>query len=269
MTAFATWTKAVHRYRLLIMAETLDAFESAVFGQVLGTLISSVLLLFGYLMYLLWKDYIATLLLAFMLSQALQTARDRLVGTIRCLRDPAAPPVLRHLCHLAIRGRGGGGGGMLLLRVPPLILLAAVLALLLLHDYTHSWARIAATAATGFALLAAPLWLLDRRLLRYGWLISDESLVAALTLSTLIVVITFVGARSHARARARTHGHPGRYRPRAPRRRGCARRALDIRHRLAARRLVKVDARAPRRPLTRPGAPSRDFRARAGDPTAR
>ena len=175
-----------------------DVFENTMIGQVLGNLVTSLLLLLAYFMYLLWQDYIATILCAFLLSQALRAVSGRLLDTLDCLRDPASPPLLTSMMQLLLgrhasqRNREPASRRVPLLHMPPLLLLAVLLLVLLLADRTR-WGWVSAGALATLAALALPLWLFDKRLLRWKWLISDESLIAAITLGGLLMLLAFVG----------------------------------------------------------------------------
>ena len=96
-----------------------------VLGHVMGNLISAALLCLAYLTYRLWQDYVATILCAFLMSQALHKWRARLVSAVRALRDPESPPLLVGLS----RGALGFGASL-----PSLVVLSALLSVLILID---------------------------------------------------------------------------------------------------------------------------------------
>lgn len=127
--------------------------EVQILGQLLGNLSSFVLVLLGYLTFLLWRDYISTILCAFIVSQALHKQRERLVQGVRSLREPSAPPLLHATGAALLRS---------LWSAPPLLSLALLLLVFLLADYT-SWGTVLTALGSVLVLVALPLWLLDRR----------------------------------------------------------------------------------------------------------
>jgi len=156
--------------------------EVQILGHLLGNLTSFVLVLLGYLTFMLWRDYISTILCAFIVSQALHKVREQLVQGLRGLRiNPRAPPLLTLASTAALQ----------FVRTP-LPSLSLLLLVLLLADYT-SWGWVGTALASAAVLTALPLWLLDRRVLAYGMLLSDESLVT-LALIALFGVLAFVAA---------------------------------------------------------------------------
>ena len=72
-----------------------NPFWFHVLSSTLSHLIALALALLVYLLFLLWRDYVALLLSSFLLAQALHRLRARLVTRIRALRDPTQPPLLR------------------------------------------------------------------------------------------------------------------------------------------------------------------------------
>ena len=147
--------------------------EAAVVANCLGNLLSALILLLGYLLFELWRDYIAIICSAFLLSQALARVTHKAVRALKAARLPSSPPLLRQLAGFAAEeARHGRLGG-----VPPLMLLAGLLMLLLLDDISSVGVILAGLAVYG-VVAAALLWLLDKRLLGYEAVVSDESLVA-------------------------------------------------------------------------------------------
>jgi hypothetical protein len=161
--------------------------EAAVVANCLGNLLSALILLLGYLLFELWRDYIAIICSAFLLSQALARVTRKAVRALKAARRPSSPPLLRQLAGFAAEEARHGR----LSSVPPLMLLASLLMLLLLDDISSLGVILAGLAVYG-VLAAALLWLLDKRLLGYEAVVSDESLVAmvALPLPTLTLTLT-------------------------------------------------------------------------------
>lgn len=131
--------------------------EVQVLGHLLGNLSSAALLLLGWLTFQLWRDYISTILAAFIVSQAMRRMRERMVSDVRSLRAPSEAPLLRRVGGASLRHAWA---------CPPLLLLAVVVPLLLLADYT-SWGWVGTACASAVAVVVVPVWLLDRRLLSY------------------------------------------------------------------------------------------------------
>ncbi|EOD26881.1 hypothetical protein EMIHUDRAFT_114855 [Emiliania huxleyi CCMP1516] len=144
--------------------------EVQVLGHLLGNLSSAALLLLGWLTFQLWRDYISTILAAFIVSQAMRRMRERMVSDVRSLRAPSEAPLLRRVGGASLRHAWA---------CPPLLLLAVVVPLLLLADYT-SWGWVGTACASAVAVVVA--------------LLSDESLVtlALVGLVSLVACVSLV-----------------------------------------------------------------------------
>ena len=75
--------------------------EAAVVANCLGNLLSALILLLGYLLFELWRDYIAIICSAFLLSQALARVTRKAVRALKAARRPSSPPLLRQLVGFA------------------------------------------------------------------------------------------------------------------------------------------------------------------------
>ena len=146
--------------------------EVQVLGHLLGNLSSAALLLLGWLTFQLWRDYISTILAAFIVSQAMRRMRERMVSDVRSLRAPSEAPLLRRVGGASLRHAWA---------CPPLLLLAVVVPLLLLADYT-SWGWVGTACASAVAVVVVPVWLLDRRLLSYTALLFPSHFKTSKTL---------------------------------------------------------------------------------------
>ena len=118
--------------------------EAAVVANCLGNLLSALILLLGYLLFQLWRDYIAIICSAFLLSQALARVTHKVVRALKAARQPTSPPLLHQLIGFAAEEARQG-----LSRVPPLMLLAGLLLLLLLDDISSVGVILAGLAAYG------------------------------------------------------------------------------------------------------------------------
>ena len=138
-------------------------FEQHVLCHVLGSLLAWALGLLGYMLFLLWKDYVSLIASAFLLSQALHTPRSALVLWAQRLRDPDGPPLYKRLLGtvtspLSILGK--------LTSIPSLVQLSLLLALDLIDDVTPL--ITIAYALAGFTLVLGVLvCVFDRHLLAY------------------------------------------------------------------------------------------------------
>ena len=163
------------------------SLEAAVVATCIGNLLSALVLLLGYMLFELWRDYVTIIFSSFLLSQALSRVTHKAVSTVKALRQPSSPPLLRQLsgfvANEAMHGR--------LSSVPPLMLLSGILLLLLLDDVS-SYGVIFVGLVGTVSLAAALLWLLDKRLLAYQRFVSDESLVAMAALLVLVLTVAFV-----------------------------------------------------------------------------
>ena len=169
------------RSRTLSPARCHMNLEAAIVANCLGNLLSALILLLGYLLFQLWRDYIAIICSAFLLSQALARVTHKMVRALKAARRPSSPPLLRQLAGFAAEEARQGFS-----RVPPLMLLAGLLLLLLLDDISSVGVILAGLAAYG-VVATALLWLLDKRLLGYEAVVSDESLVAMVALLLLML----------------------------------------------------------------------------------
>lgn len=164
---------------------------NGVMAHVVGTLVAWSLGLLIWLMYRLWQDYISTILTAFIVSQTLHTYRAQLVGGLKWLRSQNSPP-LRSVVLSALRP-------MTLMRAclhgPAVLQLGLLLAFFLVVGAVDSIYNrlliLLSLAGPALALLLATV-VLDKRLLMFNALVSDEVLAATLVLATIITVLSFV-----------------------------------------------------------------------------
>ena len=163
-----------------------NPFWFHVLSSTLSHLIALALALLVYLLFLLWRDYVALLLSSFLLAQALHRLRARLVTRIRALRDPTQPPLLRNAARMSYRD-------LTFSKIPSLLPLAAMLFFLRFDVHARTWMALAGTLAGGLLCAMALVWLLDKRLLAWTRFISDESFVAAVLLGGGAALLLFVG----------------------------------------------------------------------------
>ena len=166
-------------------------FFNGVMAHVVGTLLAWSLGLLIWLMYRLWEDYISTILTAFIVSQTLHAHRAQLVGGLRWLRAPTSPP-LRSVVFAALHPSR-------LLRtcynVPALLQLAVLLASFLVIgavDSVYNRLLILVSLVGPAVTLLLLTVVLDKRLLMFNALVSDEVLAATLVLTTIIGAVSFV-----------------------------------------------------------------------------
>ena len=133
------------------------------------------------------QDYISTILTAFIVSQTLHSHRAQLVGGLQWLRSPNSPS-LRHAVISAIRPTELWRACR---KVPALLQLGLLLALFL-FDGVHNWALICISLIGPALAILLATSLLDKKLLMFNALVSDEVLAASVVLSTLLGVMTFV-----------------------------------------------------------------------------
>ena len=161
--------------------------EAAVVANCLGNLLSALIILLAYLLFQLWRDYIAIICSSFLLSQALARVKRSTSQALKAARRPSSPPLLHQLAGFAAEEARHGR----LSSVPPLVLLASLLLFLLLDDISSVGVILAGLAVYGI-VAAALLWLFDKRLLGYEAVVSDESLVAMAVLLLLMLSVSFV-----------------------------------------------------------------------------
>ncbi|KAL1496797.1 hypothetical protein AB1Y20_014384 [Prymnesium parvum] len=165
-----------------------STIEQHVLSHVLGSLIAWALGLLGYMLFLLWKDYISLIASAFLLSQALHRPRAALVDWAEGLRAPSAPRLYVRLLGAAV------SPAKLLFKltaIPSLVQLALLLALELLHNVAPLLS-IVTPLALGVLLVGGLVCLMDRRLLGFNRWVSDEVVAATAVLLTLCFVLTFI-----------------------------------------------------------------------------
>ena len=136
--------------------------EAAVVANCLGNLLSALIILLAYLLFQLWRDYIAIICSSFLLSQALARVKRSTFQALKAARRPSSPPLLHQLAGFAAEEARHGR----LSSVPPLVLLASLLLFLLLDDISSVGVILAGLAVYGI-VAAALLWLFDKRLLGY------------------------------------------------------------------------------------------------------
>ena len=168
------------------MAEA--GFEQGVLCHVLGSLLAWALGLLGYMLFLLWKDYISLIVSAFLLSQALHTPRAVLVEWAERLREQTGQPLYKRFFTAFTTPTGLISK---LTSIPSLVQLSLLLVLDLLDDVTPL-ITIAYSVACALLLFAAIVYLLDRKVLAWSGWISDEVLAATAVLLTFLFVVMFV-----------------------------------------------------------------------------
>ena len=163
-------------------------FEAGVLSHVIGTLIAWALGLLVWLMYRLWQDYISTILMAFIVSQTLHSQRARLVATLQWLRSPSSPSIVgwlvasarpRELLH-SLRA------------MPALMQLSTLLGLFLMSEDIFTWISFSIFLVGPTLLALVMLVLVDKSVLKFNALVSDETLCATVVLSTLLFTVAFV-----------------------------------------------------------------------------
>ena len=166
--------------------------DQLVLSHTLANLISTALILLAYLTFLLWRDYVSTILCAFIVSQALHKLSNRLKNALKRLKKNAkknhkqAHTQNQHtITHI----------WRLLKDAPPLLTFGLLQIFLLLHEYT-SWGWPAAITVASMFFAAAQLRLLDFRFLAHRPFLSDDQLVifalAGLGLVAIFVVVALI-----------------------------------------------------------------------------
>ena len=165
-------------------------FELGVMSHVSGTLLAWALAGIAYLMYLLWRDYISTILIAFIVSQTLHTQRAQLVGLVRWVRDRNTPPLFQ--CAVTAVARPRSLLNATLFGLPSVVQLAMLQLVFLIGFELSTWLRLSYLALPTALVGAVTVFLFDKKLLSFNFLLSDELFAASVVLVGMIVVLCFV-----------------------------------------------------------------------------
>lgn len=147
-------------------------FERGIMTHVIGTLLAWGLGLLAYMMFVLWQDYISTILTSFIVAQTLHKQQAQLVGLIRLLRHPNEQSLLQ--AALGVIRRPIRGLQWIVFDVPALLQLALLLVVLIVQGM-HTWVRIGLYLAGPAAALLLAIFLFDKKLLRFNAVVSDEA----------------------------------------------------------------------------------------------
>ena len=126
--------------------------EAAIVANCLGNLLSALILLLGYLLFQLWRDYIAIIC-----SPSCSRKRSLASHTRWCERSRRRGGPPRRRCSASSPASPQRRRGKASPRVPPLMLLAGLLLLLLLDDISSVGVILAGLAAYGVVATRAAL----------------------------------------------------------------------------------------------------------------
>jgi len=179
----------------------MELLES-MFAQVLANLVTIIIGAVIYWNFLLFKDYIWTVLWAFVISQALLTGKKRLVRFLEILSDQKNADkkliavAWAHLM-LYLSGPGGhwNGVGALLwwLCLDNAVVVFAIAGWIILLCHLVPWYSV---LSVFFGLFVIPmgviLYFVDRKIFSYRRIISDDFLAATVMVSLFLVSLVFI-----------------------------------------------------------------------------